>query len=352
MKGVFFVVGPTAVGKSEIAADVARELDAEVVSADAFQVYRGLETLMAKPDAQVLAKVRHHLIGSVSIGKNMNAEKFRQLALRAINEIHSRGRLALVVGGSGLYVKALTDGLSDLPMADPKLRAQLNELDLDQLRQKILDLDPGTARRIDMKNRRRLIRAIEICLLTGKPVSVQLGQFVAGDADAGPQGGGMQTVGAHFLTRGTKAGEAAVPSGWTGMLKKSSRRAAETAATTANGVFVFRDRDELYQRINQRVEAMFAGSVLEEVRGAGAVSETAAQMIGLREIGKLLEGEVSISQCIAQIQQATRRYAKRQLTWFRRQTKLISLNLSLLTHDEAVQRISQLAKGFGVRTSE
>src|SRR5213079_463803 len=119
MKGALFIGGPTATGKSELAADVARDIDAEVVSADAFQIYRGLDLLTAKPDAATLGKVPHHLIGTVSILEEMNAEKFRKLALKTIAEIHSRGKLAIVVGGSGLYIKALTHGLSIAPPADP-----------------------------------------------------------------------------------------------------------------------------------------------------------------------------------------------------------------------------------------
>src|SRR5256886_14050013 len=121
MHGVFFIVGPTATGKSEIAADVAHGLNAEIVSADAFQIYRGLDLLTAKPDAITLAKVPHHLIGTMSISEEMNAEKFRKLALQAIAEIHSRGKPAIVVGGSGLYLKALTHGVSGARPADPDL---------------------------------------------------------------------------------------------------------------------------------------------------------------------------------------------------------------------------------------
>ena len=114
------------------------------------------------------------------------------------------------------------------------------------------------------------------------------------------------------------------------------------------GVFVFRDRDKLYQRINARVETMFEKGVVEEVRAIGVVSETAAKMIGLREIRQLLDGKMSISECSAAIQQVTRRYAKRQLTWFRRQTNFEPLNLSLLTHSEAVTWISRKAR-LGLR---
>src|SRR5204862_2785801 len=121
-----------------------------------------------------------------------------------------------------------------------------------------------------------------------------------------------------------------------------------TRDVPSSGVFVFRERDELYDRINRRVEAMFENGVIEEARNASAMSETASKMIGLREIRELLDGKMSILQCVAAIQQATRRYAKRQLTWFRRQTNFQPLNLSLLSHNEAVKEISQLARSYGV----
>jgi len=296
MTRAFFIVGPTATGKSELAADVAPEVGAEIVSADAFQIYRGLDLLTAKPDASTLAKAPHHLIGIVPLAEEMNAEKFRRLAWRAIDEINSRGKLAIVVGGSGLYIKALIHGLAPLPESDPKLREELNALSLDDLRSQLAEVDPGIARKIDLKNRRRLVRALEICLLTGRPAS----EVVAGGAD----------------------------SGWPG------------SPIPATGVFLFRDREELYERINQRVQAMLERGVIEEVRAAGAISATASQMIGLREIRELLEGKMSLAQCIAEIQRATRRYAKRQLTWFRRQTNFFPLNLSFLTHNEAVKWIS------------
>ena len=183
MTRAFFIVGPTATGKSEIAADVARKVGAEIVSADAFQIYRGLDLLTAKPDAVTLAKAPHHLIGTVPFTEEMNAEKFRRLALRIIDEINSRGRLAIVVGGSGLYIKTLTHGLAALPEADPKLREKLNAMSLDDLRSQLVELDPEAARKIDLKNRRRVVRALEICLLTGKPASAQRQQWT-GDCSA------------------------------------------------------------------------------------------------------------------------------------------------------------------------
>jgi tRNA dimethylallyltransferase len=300
MKRTFFIVGPTATGKSDLAADVGSEIGAEIVSADAFQIYRGLDLLTAKPDISTLAKASHHLIGTTPLYEEMNAERYRRAASRAIDEIHSRGKLAIVVGGSGLYVKALTHGLAALPESDPKLREKLNAVSWDELRSRLTQLDSEAAGKIDMKNRRRVVRALEICLLTGKPAS----EVVAEVSDSGSLGG-----------------------------------ATPRSAPAATGVFVFRDREELYARINRRVERMFEDGVIEEVRAAGEVSATASQMIGFCEIRQLLNGEMSITQCVAAIQQATRRYAKRQLTWFRRQTNFLPLNLSLLTHNEAMKWI-------------
>jgi tRNA dimethylallyltransferase len=313
MRGVFYIVGPTATGKSEIAADVAGELDADIVSGDAFQIYRGLDLLSAKPDAGVLKRVRHHLVGAIPLLEEMNAEKFRRLALQAIREIHSSGKLAMVVGGSGLYIKALTHGLPVMPSPDPDFRARLNQLSLADLQKKLYGLDPKTG--IDLKNRRRVMRAIEICMLSGRPASTQR------------------------VTWSNTGVAADVPVG---------NLSPEPAAATTHGIFVFREREDLYQRINQRTGKMFEKGVIEEVCTAGATSETASKMIGLGEIRELLDGKMSVPQCVAAIQRATRRYAKRQLTWFRRQTNFQSLNLSVLSHVEAVKRIAQLAKTLGV----
>ena len=294
MKGVFFIVGPTATGKSEIAADVAHAINGEIVSADAFQIYRGLDLLSAKPDATTLAKVPHHLIGTMSIHEEMNAEKFRRLASTRSRISMRRGKLAIIVGGSGLYIKALTHGLMSAPAVDRQLRDELNHLSIVQLHERLVDLDPETARKIDMKNRRRVVRALEICLTSGRRASQQ-------------------------------------------------RRWKNCGCRFPSAVFVFRDRADLYERINRRVEEIFENGVIEEVRATGAMSSTAEKMIGVREIRELLEGRMSMLQCIAQIQQATRRYAKRQLTWFRHQTSFEPLNLSPLTHGEAVKWISQRA---------
>jgi tRNA dimethylallyltransferase len=289
MERVFYIVGPTAVGKSDVAAEVARRTSAEVLSADAFQVYRGLDLLTAKPDPATFAKAPHHLIGTFPLSEEMNAEKFRFAA----EKIMDRGKPIIVVGGTGLYVKALTHGIAELPGANAKLREKLEGTTSEELFRSLRKLDPIGAEKIDAQNRRRLIRAVEVCLLTRKPFSAQ--------------------------------------------------RTEWNKSAPTNGVLVERDRAELYTRINQRVEEMFAAGVVDEVRAAKNIGPTAEKTLGLREIQAFIAGEISQNECIARIQQATRRYAKRQLTWFRRQTNFLSLNLS--THDpaEAVELISQSA---------
>ena len=238
-----YLVGPTAVGKSEIAAQAAERCGAEIVSADAFQIYAGLDLLTAKPDEPTLRLVPHHLLGTCPLSDEMNAETFRRAALESLAEIQRRGRPAFVVGGTGLYVQALTHGLSPLPPADPELRARLEMCTTSELLVRLEELDPTTAAAIDRKNKRRLQRAVEICLLTGQPASAQ-------------------------------------------------RQRAQPAEVPA-GFFLWREREDLHARINARVEAMFAEGVVEEVREIGAVSRTAEQTLGLRQIRELLAGRIS-----------------------------------------------------------
>ncbi|MGI8437680.1 MAG: tRNA (adenosine(37)-N6)-dimethylallyltransferase MiaA [Chthoniobacterales bacterium] len=290
----FYIVGPTAVGKSEIAAEVARRCEAEIVSADAFQVYAGLDLLTAKPDRATLRMAPHHLLGITPLSDSMDAENFRGAALRAIAEIQERGAHALVVGGSGMSVQALTHGLSELPPANTEVRTRLEHHSEGELLVRLQVLDPETARTIDARNKRRLIRAVEICLLSKQPVST---------------------------------------------LRQRSAPAAEP-----RGVFLFRDRDDLHQRINHRVEMMFAQGVVEEVRAIEDVGPTAAQTLGLSQVRDLLAGKIAQAQCVATIQQATRRYAKRQLTWFRRQTNFEPLNLSRIGSSAAVDSIARQAR--------
>lgn len=291
---VFFVVGPTAVGKTDIAVAVAENLRGEIVSADAFQIYRGLDILAAQPGAEEQRCVRHYLLGSVSVSELMSAAKFRDLALGTIAQIRHRNRAVIVVSGSGLYVRALTHGFDHAVPPDPNLREQLSVLSTAELANRLQNLHSEVAATTDLMNRRRLIRAIEIVVATA--------------------------------TGGKKVGS------------------TDSRPTIAKGVLLVRDREDLYQRINKRVETMFADGVESEVRELTDVGQTAAHAIGLREIQQLLAGEISRAECIAKIQQATRRYAKRQLTWFRHQTSFPQLNLTNISQKQAISAVTTMAQ--------
>ncbi len=298
MNNVFYLVGPTACGKSQLAAAVAARLGAEIVNVDAFQIYRGLPLLTAQPNETVLREAPHHLLAEVPLTDEMSAAKYREMALNALAEIQGRGRPALVVGGSGLYLKALTHGLAPLPAVDPQLRAELSALPLAQLNSRLAAVDPLGAEKIDRQNKRRVVRALEIYLQTDAPASDQ-------------------------------------------------RAPWDEAASLAEGVFVLRERDDLSARIERRVEEMFREGVVEEVAAVKQLSATAAKTLGLEQIRLLLEDKITEAGCRAAIQQATRQYAKRQLTWFRRQTNFEPLNLSLLKdHEAAVDWILQKAERF------
>lgn len=296
MNRQFYVVGPTACGKSELAAAIAEHLDGEVVNVDAFQIYKELPVLTAQPSREILQRTSHHLVGCLSVTEEMSAERFRALAANVIQQIETRSKPAILAGGSGLYVKALTDGLIPLPPIDRELRAKLNQLSLEDLNERLSRIDPSRAQGVDRQNKRRVARALEIALQTGRQEPEEVGSW--------------------------------------------------STKSRSLGVFVFRERGELYARINQRVIQMFRDGVVDEVRAIkNKVGETAKKTIGLIPILQLLEGKVTRDECIATIQQSTRRYAKRQLTWFSRQTTFEPLNLShLKDHSVVIETILQKAR--------
>jgi tRNA dimethylallyltransferase len=303
VKGTFFVVGATAVGKTALAIELAGQFDAEIVNADAFQIYRGLDILAAKPDAESQRRVRHHLLSQISLAETMSAARFRELARDALADVHSRQKNAIVVGGSGLYLKGITHGFDQVPPPDPKLREELSALSTSELARRLQGLNPELAARTDLKNPRRMVRAIEI---------------------------------ASFVT--------VIPSGVEGSRGSYLKGFAAGSLDSArdDGVLLVRDRADLYQRINDRVNAMFRAGVVEEIRALPEVGPTAASALGLKEICALIAGQISREECVGKIQQATRRYAKRQLTWFRHQTSFPQLNLTPFSHREAVRAITQM----------
>ncbi|HEY5706614.1 MAG TPA: tRNA (adenosine(37)-N6)-dimethylallyltransferase MiaA [Terrimicrobiaceae bacterium] len=272
------VAGPTGVGKSAFAVDLANELGGEIIGADAYQVYRGLEILTSQPTPEMLSAVPHHLIGFLPPAEAFDAARFAAIARERISEVASLGKVPIVVGGSGLYIKALTHGLVDVPPANPTLRAKLASLSLGQLQEQLAKIDP--AARIDSQNPRRVLRALEISLLTGRPAS-------------------------------------------------ELRRAwGAKAAPGFRGLLLVRDREELHKYIADNVRRMFERGVAAEVRKIEAIGPTAAMAIGFREIQALNRGAITESECLAAVTQSTRRYAKRQLTWFRNQFTLSIIDLT------------------------
>ena len=265
----FILAGPTAVGKTEFAVEIAERLSTEIVGADAFQIYRGFDILSGKPSTSLQARIKHHLLGVLPATEPCDAARYAELARKEIQDLNRQGLVPLVVGGSGFYINTLLNPLPELPAGDSELRNQLSQEPLESLLSELEDRDPEAFHGIDQQNRRRVERAIEVIRLTGKPFSTY----------RRPNSPGHQ-----------------IP-----------------------GLVLTRPRVELHRRINERVQWMLENGAIQEVASASALSPTAAQMIGVPEIQKLLSQESSLEECTRAIQAATRQYAKRQTTWFKKQ---------------------------------
>ena len=281
------IAGPTAVGKSEIALRLAEQLGGEIISADSMQVYRGLDIGTAKPSPAERARVPHHLIDICDLSEAFDAAQFVQLAQRAVAEIQSRGLVPILCGGTGLYFKAFLDGLGETPPADAKLRAALEAAPLEKLLEELRERDPAAYEKIDKKNPRRVIRAVEVIRLTGKPFSKQRADWVT-----------------HHASR----------------LAASKR--SEDGITHHLYCFT-RQPADLRARINTRVDAMFTRGLVDETREllkrGLAENKTAMQAIGYRQVVEHLRGERPLKETIELVKIRTRQFAKRQLTWFRAQ---------------------------------
>ncbi len=274
---------------------VAERCGGEIVNADAFQVYRGLDILTAKPTPELRARAPHHLVGEIPLQQAFDVAQFLSLARERVAAIRQRHRVSIIVGGTGLYLRALTHGLAELPGSDAVLRAEFEAQSTDELCRQLEEVDLVCFAQIDRRNRRRVIRALEVCRLTQRPYS-------------------------------------------------SFREEWKQPATDSTGIVLTRSRDELNALIDLRAEKMFAEGVVEEVRAAGEPGPTSGQTLGWRQIRQLLEGKMTHADCLAAIQQATRRYAKRQMTWFRREPHLEILNLSSFHDlDELADRLANQA---------
>jgi tRNA dimethylallyltransferase len=277
MKLPIFIAGPTAVGKSEIALRLAEQLGGEIISADSMQVYRGLDIGTAKPSPADRARVPHHLIDICELTENFDAAQFIRLAQKAVEEIQVRNKTPIFCGGTGLYFKAFLSGLGEAPGTNPELRAELEAASFEALLKELREHDPEAYEKIDKQNPRRVIRAVEVIRLTGKKFSEQRAEWKA----------------------------------------ESGKRKADKLFC------ITRESADLHARINARVDTMFARGLVDETRGLLTCgleqNKTAMQAIGYRQVVEHLRGELSPAETVEQVKSRTRQFAKRQLTWFRRQ---------------------------------
>jgi tRNA dimethylallyltransferase len=269
-----YVCGPTASGKSSLAIELAGLLDGVIVNADAYQLYRGLEIISAAPDASELAKAPHRLYSVLMQDELCDAMRFREMALATIKDIQSKGKVPIITGGSGLYLKFLSHGPSPVPSGNQQLREEFSLESDETLIERLISIDPEGARITNLKNRRYVIRALEICILSGRKMSE-------------------------------------VKNDWK---KKSLQMEANLS-----GVYLQWDTDQLRDRIHLRVDHMFQQGAVDEVAALKNPSETCRKAIGIPQIQSYLRGEISLDDCKDKIAAATRQYAKRQRTWFRKE---------------------------------
>jgi len=250
---------------------MARLLDGEIVNADAYQLYRGLEITSAAPSSDELSQVPHHLYGALSPNEICDAMRFREVALPVITEIQSRGKTPIITGGSGMYLKFLTHGPSPVPSGDEGLRNELERESDDTLVARLTELDPEGASATNLKNRRYVIRALEICILSGRKMS---------------------------------------------KLKIDWKRDSDSIEKSLRGAYLLWDRETLRQRINRRSKIMLDSGAIDEIQALTEASLTCEKAIGVSQIRAHLAGELTREECVERIAAATRQYAKRQRTWF------------------------------------
>ena len=271
---ITLIAGPTASGKSALAMRMARETGAEIVGADSMQIYRGLEILTAAPTAEERAQVPHHLVGVADAAEAWSVGRWQAAAKQALDDILGRGRPAIIVGGTGLYFAALTKGLADIPQVSREESAALDE---PALRKALQALDPAAEARIKPGDLQRLIRAHAVAVETGRSLSE------------------WQTTTQPLLPEGS----------WRGLVIEP-------------------DRAALYARCDARLAAMVEHGALEEAARLDARGLSPAlpalKAVGYRELAAHMRGETTLADALAAAQGETRRYAKRQLTWFRNQT--------------------------------
>ncbi len=284
---LIIICGPTASGKTALGIDLAVKYNGEIVSADSMQVYKEVDIATAKPDNNELKKVRHFLISELSLSEEFSAFDFVNYANRYIKEIAAHGKIPIIVGGTGLYIRSLIYGISDAPGRNESvrknLRRRIENSGLDDLYTELLEKDREYALSISKNDPVRIIRALEVYYITGKPFS-------------------------HFI---------------------KTHRKRKLYNPLWFGIDI--ERKELYDRINRRVLKMLDSGLIEETKKILEIknknNNILNKIIGYQEIKRYLEGKADLQEVVQEIQKRTRRYAKRQLTWFRKEKDIIWVDL-------------------------
>lgn len=292
-KYLIVIAGPTAVGKTDLTIKLARHFKTEIVSADSRQFYKELEIGTAKPNAEELGLAPHHFINSHSITDQYTVGDYEREAIAKLDQLFEKHQLVLLTGGSGLYIQAICEGLDDIPKGSEEVRSKLNKLTLLELQTKLKACDPDYFKQVDTNNPQRLVRALEVFETTGNTYSSY-------------------------------------------RIKKTAKRPFKSIK-----IMLERDRDELYHRIDTRMDQMIKAGLFEEAKKfLPYKSHGALQTVGYKEIFGYLDQEYDYEEAVRLLKRNTRRYAKRQLTWFRRDSEYTWFHPSNL--DEIIKHISSI----------
>ncbi|MBS5795223.1 MAG: tRNA (adenosine(37)-N6)-dimethylallyltransferase MiaA [Dysgonomonas mossii] len=300
MKRLIVLLGPTGVGKTALSLNLAEHYLSPIISADSRQFFKGLEVGTAAPTTAQKERVVHHLVGMLDVTDYYSASEFERDALNIIEDLHKSHDVLIATGGSMMYIDALCNGIDDVPTIDESLRKEIYELyereGLEPIRAQLKTLDPNFYNEVDLKNYKRVIHALEVCLMTGKPYS-------------------------SFRTQTKK------------------ERPFEIIK-----IGLTRDRAELYERINNRVDEMISSGLLEEAeRFYPQRHLNALNTVGYKELFKYLDGEWTLDFAIEKIKQSTRIYSRKQITWFKRDKEIHWINLSETSEDDALKKIISIS---------
>ena len=298
-KPVIVITGPTATGKTDFSIKLAREIGGEVVSADSMQVYKGLDVGTDKVSKEIRKEIPHYLIDVVEPTEKFSVADFVREADRAIEKIRRKGKYPIVVGGTGFYIKSLLFGLPQTPPSDERLREELKKLSDEELFSEVKKISSEYAEKVGSKDRKRLIRALEVYSLTGKPIT-------------------------EFKPWGDKPRYRFL------------------------GYFLYRNRPDLYRRIEDRVESQVRRGLVDEARWLLSLGEdlTALQALGYKEMAGYIEGKMSLEEAKRLLKRRTKEFAKRQFTWFRKEKGFKWVNLSEVSQEELLKQIKEELKEF------